>query len=262
MYATVFKHPYYHFRTWAVHADLHSFARYPLVPSRSTASLLAEKGLCNLRVVGLGVDDPVFHVRALFALYSFAPDNVRMQLFPLASPPCVVGVHPSDVVILYIGRLSLEKNPRLLVHTYSALLSTLPSAHTPWTHLIFVGDGPFRGSLQALGVELGFPAILPRQLTHRRLTEAFTSGDVIRCVVLCYSISTLHSTGSTYCEFRVAVTPRVDVVASALPVFVAETKFHESARGIRGGACVRWGAHDGPARRPDEQHMRPPLHSR
>ncbi|KAF8180473.1 hypothetical protein K438DRAFT_1976663 [Mycena galopus ATCC 62051] len=183
-YATVFGYPYYHFRTWAVHAYLHSFARYTLVPSRSTASLLTENGFGNLRVVGLGVDDAVFH------------------FFPLASPPCVVGARLSDLVILSVGRLSPEKNPGLLVHTYSAL-STLPSAHIP------------------LCVELPVPAIFTRQLTDRRLTEAFTSGDVI--------------------SFVCTVTPRVDAVASALPVFFAKTKLHERAYAVFGVGPARDG---------------------
>ncbi|KAF8180465.1 hypothetical protein K438DRAFT_1976652 [Mycena galopus ATCC 62051] len=128
-------------------------------PEPDTVSLLAEKGLGNLRVVGLGVDHAVFHVRAFFALYSFALDNVRMELFPLASPP--------------------------IRGSCSALLSTLPFADVdaPRTHLIFVGDGRFRASLQALCVKLGVPAIFTRQLTDRRLTEAFTSGDVIRLLL-------------------------------------------------------------------------------
>ncbi|KAF8162052.1 hypothetical protein K438DRAFT_2025595 [Mycena galopus ATCC 62051] len=174
-YATVFGYPYYHFRTWAVHAYLHSFARYTLVPSRSTASLLAEKGFGNLRVVGRGVDDAVFHP-------SFRSQSLRASW----------GARPDDVVILSVGRLSPEKNLGLLVHAYAALLSTLPSsaslpsnteggksAAPPQTHLVFVGDGPFRASLQALCVELGVPAIFTGQLTGRRLSEAFASADVM-----------------------------------------------------------------------------------
>ncbi|KAF8197192.1 hypothetical protein K438DRAFT_1967439 [Mycena galopus ATCC 62051] len=169
-YATVFEYPYYHFRTWAVHAYLHSFARYTLVPSRSTASLLAEKGFGNLRVVGRGMDDAVFHP-------SFRSQSLRASW----------GARPSDVVILSVGRLSPEKNLGLLVHAYAALLSTLPSsASLPsnteggksaaplQTHLVFVGDGPLRASLQALCVELGVPAIFTGQLTGRRLSEAFS----------------------------------------------------------------------------------------
>ncbi|KAF8180448.1 hypothetical protein K438DRAFT_1841873 [Mycena galopus ATCC 62051] len=173
-YATVFGYPYYHFRTWAVHAYLHSFARYTLVPSRSTASLLAEKGFGNLRVVGRGVDDAVFHP-------SFRSQSLRASW----------GARPDDVVILSVGRLSPEKNLGLLVHAYAALLSTLPSSASlpsnaeggksaaPQTHLVFVGDGPFRASLQALCVELGVPAIFTGQLTGRRLSEAFASADVM-----------------------------------------------------------------------------------
>ncbi|KAF8197159.1 hypothetical protein K438DRAFT_1420259, partial [Mycena galopus ATCC 62051] len=153
-YGTVFGYPL----TWAVHAYLHSFAWYTLVPSRSTASLLAEKGFGNLRVVGRGVDDAVFHP-------SFRSQTLRASW----------GAHPKDVVILSVGRLSPEKNLGLLVHAYAALLKSA----APQTHLVFIGDGPFRASLQALCVELGVPAIFTGQLTGRRLSEAFASADVM-----------------------------------------------------------------------------------
>ncbi|KAJ7921547.1 hypothetical protein B0H13DRAFT_2655938 [Mycena leptocephala] len=41
-YMEIFGYPYFHYRTWQIHA--YSFARYTLVPSPSTARLLREKG--------------------------------------------------------------------------------------------------------------------------------------------------------------------------------------------------------------------------
>lgn len=78
-YAEVFGYPYYHWRTWGVHRWLHSFARSTLVPSRSTAQLLSEKGFANLRVVGRGVDEALFHVR----IVSF---HLSQSIFPSISP--------------------------------------------------------------------------------------------------------------------------------------------------------------------------------
>ncbi|KAJ7921565.1 hypothetical protein B0H13DRAFT_2415290 [Mycena leptocephala] len=43
-YAEIFGFPYFHHRTWQIHAYLHSFARYTLVPSPSIARLLCENG--------------------------------------------------------------------------------------------------------------------------------------------------------------------------------------------------------------------------
>jgi glycosyltransferase involved in cell wall biosynthesis len=62
-YAAVFGYPYYPYRTWQVHAYFHSFARCTLVPSASTADLLAERGFANLRVVSRGADFSLFNVR-------------------------------------------------------------------------------------------------------------------------------------------------------------------------------------------------------
>ncbi|KAJ7921629.1 hypothetical protein B0H13DRAFT_2318328 [Mycena leptocephala] len=42
--AEIFGYAYFHHRTRQIHAYLHSFARYTLVPSPSTARLLREKG--------------------------------------------------------------------------------------------------------------------------------------------------------------------------------------------------------------------------
>ncbi|KAJ7795884.1 hypothetical protein B0H13DRAFT_2510720 [Mycena leptocephala] len=59
-YAEIFEYPCSHYRTWQIHAYLHSFARvrarYIFVPSPSTARLLRENRWCILRVVGRGVD--------------------------------------------------------------------------------------------------------------------------------------------------------------------------------------------------------------
>ncbi|KAF8162070.1 hypothetical protein K438DRAFT_2070254 [Mycena galopus ATCC 62051] len=206
-YATVFGYPYYHFRTWAIHAYLHSFARYTLVPSRSMASLLAEKGFAACHTSGStrGVQMPadshhrrrlhrIFHVRVFLVLYSIlsCKSILPQPSFRSQSLRASWGARPEDVVILSVGRLSPEKNLGLLVHAYAALLSTLPSsaslpsnevgrksAAPPQTHLVFVGDGPFRASLQALCVELGVLAIFTGQLTGRRLSEAFASADVM-----------------------------------------------------------------------------------
>ncbi|KAJ7255019.1 hypothetical protein B0H12DRAFT_546435 [Mycena haematopus] len=46
------------------------------------------------------------------------------------------------------------------------------------THLIFVGDGPFRGELQALCTALVVPALFTGRLTERRLRVRF-----VRCGV-------------------------------------------------------------------------------
>ncbi|KAJ7697245.1 hypothetical protein B0H17DRAFT_1197643 [Mycena rosella] len=157
-YAAVFGYPYYHHRTWAVHAYLHSFARYTLVPSASTAGLLAQKGFANLRVCERGVDRGMFD------------PALRSPALRLAW-----GAAPTDTIILSVGRLSPEKNLALLVEAF-ALLPPAARAHAK---LVFVGDGPWDGELRALCRERGVEAVFTGQLTGRELGEAFASADVM-----------------------------------------------------------------------------------
>ncbi|KAF7334083.1 hypothetical protein MVEN_02313900 [Mycena venus] len=139
---------------------VHSFGRKTLVPTPSTGRLLGERGYRSERVVvGRGVDEQVFHP-------SFRSQALRAQW----------GAGPDDVVVLCVGRLSPEKNLSLLVHAFAAL----PPDVRPRCKLVFVGDGPYRGELQRLCLQLGVPdAVFMGQLTGTRLSEAFASGDVV-----------------------------------------------------------------------------------
>ncbi|KAJ7927264.1 hypothetical protein B0H13DRAFT_1048276 [Mycena leptocephala] len=157
-YAEIFGYPYFRHRTWQVQAYLHSFARYTLVPSPSTARLLREKGWGNLRVVGRGVD------RGVFSSKHRSP-SLRASW----------GAAASDVVILSVGRLSPEKNLGLLVWGVAGLGVAVRSR----TKLVFVGDGPYLSTLQRLCAQLGVDAIFMGQLTGKRLGEAVGSADVM-----------------------------------------------------------------------------------
>ncbi|KAJ7673642.1 hypothetical protein DFH06DRAFT_978849, partial [Mycena polygramma] len=169
-YAAVFGYPYFHHRTWAVHAYLHSFARYTLVPSASTAVLLRAKGWGattstdgtargTLRVVGRGVDRGVFSP-------SLRSDKLRHSWG---------ATRPDDVVVMCVGRLSREKNLGLIVEAFARLEGPARSR----AHLVFVGDGPFRAQLQQLCLEAGVNAVFTGQLTGRGLGAAVASGDVL-----------------------------------------------------------------------------------
>ncbi|KAJ7141703.1 hypothetical protein C8R43DRAFT_587058 [Mycena crocata] len=157
-YASVFGYPYHHHRTWQIHAYLHSFAKYTLVPSASTAGLLTEKGFGNLRVCSRGVDPVLFN------------PSLRSEKTRLAW-----GVLPSDVVILSVGRLSPEKNLSLLVEAFAIL----PPMIRRRAKLVFVGEGPFAIELKRLCLRRGVEAVFTGQLTGVALGEAFASADVM-----------------------------------------------------------------------------------
>lgn len=75
-----------------------------------------------------------------------------------------------NLVILYVGRLSWEKNLSLLLHAY-ALLPVRPK-------LVFVGDGPARADLTAHCEKHGYDALFTGHLSGPALAAAYASADV------------------------------------------------------------------------------------
>ncbi|KAF7343846.1 hypothetical protein MSAN_01965900 [Mycena sanguinolenta] len=157
-YATIFGFPYSRRRCWQISSYLHSFAKITLVPSPSTAKLLRERGYLNLRVCDRGVNSESFSP----VLRNFA---ARERW----------GIKSTDVAILSVGRLSLEKNLCLLVESFS-LFSPKTKERAV---LIFVGDGPWAPSLQQLCSTKNVRAVFLGQLSGPALGEAFASADIM-----------------------------------------------------------------------------------
>jgi glycosyltransferase involved in cell wall biosynthesis len=94
-------------------------------------------------LVDLGVDVPIEVVPNGVDLAPF-----RNEVRPLARDR--LGAGPSDVVLVYVGRLGPEKN-------LMTLLQAFAGAHAAYPHttLVLVGDGPERESLELLAQRLG-----------------------------------------------------------------------------------------------------------
>ncbi|MBI3526151.1 MAG: glycosyltransferase family 1 protein [Betaproteobacteria bacterium] len=108
----------------------HNRTQATLVPTRALAHELASAGYENLAVVSRGVDTAQFNpgnrsntLRAAWGANNATADNL---------------------VVLYVGRLAPEKNLPLVLDSFAAIRAIRPEAR-----LVFVGDGPLRGSLQA-----------------------------------------------------------------------------------------------------------------
>jgi glycosyltransferase involved in cell wall biosynthesis len=105
----------------------HNRAACTLVPTEALKRELGEAGFERLEVVPRGVD-----------LARFNParrdDALRRQW----------GAGPQDVVLGCVGRLAPEKNLGVAIAAYDAVRRERPAAR-----LVFVGDGPLRGALQA-----------------------------------------------------------------------------------------------------------------
>ena len=127
-------------------------ADYNLAPSRYIQQRVREIGVTA--EVGLwkrGVDAEKFHPR-------FASDAMRRRLSDH---------HPEDTLLLYVGRISAEKQlPQL-----KAVLDNVPG-----TRLALVGDGPARAEMEA--VFAGTPTTFMGYLQGEELSQAYASADI------------------------------------------------------------------------------------
>ncbi|WVQ76957.1 hypothetical protein IAR50_006636 [Cryptococcus sp. DSM 104548] len=97
---------------------------------------------------------------------------------PSPGPPSP-GELPERIVLLFVGRISWEKNIHLLLSAYTHLASFLPSqSPLPLPKLVFVGDGPARSELQSTCAKNGWDAEFLGYRQDDDLAECYASADV------------------------------------------------------------------------------------
>jgi alpha-1,6-mannosyltransferase len=106
-----------------------------LVPSESLAEVLRDWGVNNTRVVTLGVNIDIFNPGAV--------DGIVMR--------DSLGIWPEQKLLLYVGRLSKEKNTQTLFQSFELLQQRRPHEF----HLLVIGDGPQRDQLRKLQARSG-----------------------------------------------------------------------------------------------------------
>jgi len=128
-----------------------------VVPSRFVAQLLHKRGLRNRKLLVLDrwVDLERFHPRHRTPGF--------WKRFGIED-------EAGQVVFVYVGRLGAEKNLDVLAEAFRGLHAEFPQAR-----LAIVGDGPFRGRLEAL-LE-GLPATFTGYLAGEDLSRALASAD-------------------------------------------------------------------------------------
>ena len=138
--------------TWVYRRFLHNQCMATLAPSPSTAGALTRKGFARVGVWSRGVDSSLFTPQRRSPAW-----RARMA------------GDPSRPILLYVGRLSHEKNLATLRVLQSAL-------DTHSAHLVIVGDGPARAELdrQLAGSRVSFTGYL----RGAELAEAYASSDV------------------------------------------------------------------------------------
>jgi glycosyltransferase involved in cell wall biosynthesis len=136
---------------WFYNRLIHNQCTLTFCPSPSTASMLRAQGFQRVRIWPRGVDTS-----------SFGPEHRDMNKRS-------AWLHAEEkVVLLYAGRVSWEKNLRLLIQAYQEM------DHSR-CHLVIVGDGP---ALREMKQELdGLPATFTGYLQGAELASAYASAD-------------------------------------------------------------------------------------
>jgi glycosyltransferase involved in cell wall biosynthesis len=141
---------------WLYNRFIHSSCALTFCPSPSTAAMLHMQGFTNLRIWPRGVDTTLFR-----------PERRSMEL-----RQCWLQGREqpeNKAVLLYVGRVSWEKNLRLLVQTYRRM-------DYEHCHLVIVGDGPAYAELQQ--EVAGLPVTFTGYLNGEALATAYASADV------------------------------------------------------------------------------------
>ncbi len=142
------------YKTVAAHLrNLHNRTDTTLVPTRELRDTLAQDGYRNLQVVARGVDTTLFHPGK-------RSEKLRLQWGAIGE---------DELVVIYVGRISAEKNMPLVLRTFEAM-----QAINPKLKLVLVGDGPVRAELQRQNPEYIFAGMR----TGEDLAAHYASGDI------------------------------------------------------------------------------------
>ena len=154
------------------------------VPSKATGSELAAKGLSEsrIKVYPRGIDIERFH-----------PDK-RCRFWESG-----YGMDRRSMKLLYVGRVSKEKNLEILVRAFRIL-----EARGDNIDLIIVGDGPYKKEMTS--ILNGSHVVFTGELTGETLARAYASSDVF----------VLPSTTDTFGNVV------LEAQASGLPVVVSD----------------------------------------
>ncbi|GAB4310086.1 MAG: glycosyltransferase family 1 protein [Phototrophicales bacterium] len=128
-----------------------NMADYTLAPSRLIQRKMLDMGVTRVGLWKRGVDAERFHPR-------YKSEAMRYELSD---------GHPEDTLLIYVGRLSPEKQ----VTQLRAALEQIPG-----TRLAIIGNGPYEQELRQYFA--GYPVKFMGQMTGEPLSQAYASGDI------------------------------------------------------------------------------------
>lgn len=133
-----------------------------LVPSPALGRLLTDWGVNNVEPFDLGVDTEVFQ-----------PDPAGCEAALSAATRTELGLPRDRTLLLYVGRLAQEKNTRTLFDAFERLHQSDPARY----HLMVVGDGTQRRSVQALQAETSQVTWLASCVDPQQLARIYRCAD-------------------------------------------------------------------------------------
>ncbi len=136
---------------WELIKTAHNSASLNLCTSTAMVEELKKHGVEVVDLWQRGVDTEQFHPR-------FRSEAMRERL---------TQGHPQDRLLLYVGRLSAEKEIQRILPVLQAI---------PGARLALVGDGPYRSELEQ--IFMGSPTHFVGYLQGDDLASAFASSDV------------------------------------------------------------------------------------
>ncbi len=125
-----------------------------LTPSKKQEKFLRTMGLEKVKTVNLGVDTNIFN-----------PSKRNPYLRKM------LGVGEDKFLLLYVGRLSMEKNINLLIELFEHLDPTL-------FHLLIVGDGPLRRDVEKLSRKFPNLTYMGYVSNEEELASIYASSDI------------------------------------------------------------------------------------
>ena len=131
--------------------NIFNWSDYSLAPSKLVQSQMQMLGISNVGLWRRGVDVQTFHP-------GFRSAAMRAEM---------TGGNPDETVLIYVGRLSDEKQ----IEHIGPALECLPK-----TRLVLVGDGPARPALERAFA--GLPVTFMGYLRGERLSQAYASADI------------------------------------------------------------------------------------
>jgi glycosyltransferase involved in cell wall biosynthesis len=141
---------------WSYIRFMHNQCTLTFCPSLSTAAVLRLQGFEHLRIWPRGVDTALFQRERRSAV-------LRASWLSGHEQP------ENKVVLLYVGRVSWEKNLNLLVQAYQHM-------DFQRCHLVIVGDGPAFTEIQQKLAHV--PVTFTGYLSDEALAAAYASADV------------------------------------------------------------------------------------